>query len=264
MHTTTQRLTRWAVVGLLAAVAVGAWGCRRHRPAIHNGQLSERYERSLLRLASRETGCEEAMLSPALLTRGDPAVYTVSGCQQPVEYWLRCRTPRAVRCDWERVTPLAETAAANMQCTANAMSQQPTQQPTTRYASGCGRQAPFTISCNAVGCGWAMSGPIEGAGPPVAAGDSQVAVQTGQPGQGGAPGQNLQQQLMTQRDAIMSCLDDVSGLALTLRWTAQGQVILQIPQELTNTAAEGCIRAAVGALQVPPQAQPGEVTVNLQ
>lgn len=259
----TQRLGRWAVVALIATVAVGAWGCRRARPAVQNGQLNPRYERQLLQIASRDTRCPVGQLSIGLLTPGDPAVYTVNGCTQPREYWLRC-THRGRRCAWRPVTPLAETASANIQCAAPQIQVQPTQAPNVRYASGCGRQAPFTISCNTVACGWAVSGPIEGAGPAVAAQQPQVAVQATQPGQpSAATGEDLQNRLMTQREAILSCLDNAAGLALTLRWTAEGQVFLEIPPELSNTAAEGCIQAAVGVLRVQA-AQPGQITVQLQ
>lgn len=260
----TQRIGRWAVLALIATVAVGAWGCRRGRPAVANGQLNPRYERQLIQIAARDTRCPPGQLSISLLAQGQPAVYSVMGCQQPREYMLRCGR-RGRRCAWRPVTPLAQTAAANIQCAAPQIQVQPTQMPNVRYATGCGRQAPFTISCNTVTCGWAVSGPIEGAGPAVAAQQPQVAVQAAQPGQpnGAAAGENLQNQLMTQREAILSCLDNAAGLALTLRWTAEGQVFLEIPPELSNTAAEGCIQAAVGVLRVQA-AQPGQITVQLQ
>ncbi len=259
-HRTTQSAGRVALVALIAVTGVIAAGCGR-RAVRRDGELNAHYERTLLHIAARDTGCPAQQLAPALLAPGDPAVYSVNGCGAPVEYYLVCGR-RGRRCRWERVTPLEQTAAASLQCSPQAVQQQPTQAPTTRYAAGCGRQAPFTLGCNQVACGWAMSGPMEGAGPAVAAGQPQVAVQASQPV--GNAGADLQQRLMGQREAILSCLDDVSNLSLTLRWTAAGQVILQIPPELTNTAAEGCIEAAVGALTVQAPSQPGQITVVLQ
>ncbi|MGE0792238.1 MAG: hypothetical protein AB7S26_41580 [Sandaracinaceae bacterium] len=246
------------MVGLVLVGALGAWGCRRHG-ASTTGALTARQERNLLHLASRDTRCPANQLQVILLQPGTPAIYSVQGCQ-PVEYSLHCR---GRRCNWRRIDQLEMTAGANLQCPPQMIQQSMTQTPVTRYATGCGRQAPYTVSCNAMACGWTMSGPVEGASAAVAQQGGGVVVQPAGP-TSDANGANLQARLLSQRDAILSCLDDAGELVLTVRWTAQGQVMLQIPPELANTAAEGCIQAAVGALSVPAQSQPGQVSITVQ
>src|SRR5690606_5837206 len=76
------------------------------------------------------------------------------------------------------------------------------------------------------------------------------------------PSAVLQSQVQQQREAILSCVDSPS-LTLRLRWTADGQVILQMPQELLGTAAEGCLQALLGGMRVVAQAD-GEIVVPLQ
>ncbi len=251
---------RWAVVALIALTAVGTMGCGRRARRIQNA-LHARYQQNLVRLAARDTGCPPQALSSGQIAQD---VYTVTGCSQPVEYLLACGR-RGRRCRWIRIAPLNEAAAAALQCQPQMVQQQPTQMPNTRYAVGCGRQAAFSMQCAGRSCGWAMSGPPQGVAP-------TVAVQPqGQPAppqayvaapaaQGGAAA--VQSQLMTQREAILSCVD-VGSINVTVRWTAQGAVQIALPPELVGTAAAGCIQAAVGTLRIVTQ-QAGEITIPVQ
>ncbi|MEQ8453377.1 MAG: hypothetical protein RLO52_01530 [Sandaracinaceae bacterium] len=257
--TRTTTMTRLALVAVLSLTMIGAWGCRRRPPVTASGALSARYERTLIRTAARDTGCPAGQLTPMQVHVG-PQVWSVTGCASPVEYWLQCS--RRNRCSWRRVPLLNESAAATLQCPPQAIQQQPSPQPNVRFAAGCGRQQPFTVACNGAGCGWAPAGPIQG---------GQVA--QGQPQQGQqqpqtvtvqvtTPSTNLQSQIEAQREAILSCID-TAALTLTVRWTSQGQVILQLPPELAGTVAEACIQAAVGSLTVAAN-QAGEVVIPLQ
>lgn len=262
MRTTLQNsFWRGALLALVVLGTLGASGCgRRARIAAARADSRfARYERNLMRLGARDTGCAPAQLQ-AQMVQSEPGVYAVIGCSQPVDYWLRCG--RRNRCQWERVPLLNETAAPSLQCAPQMIQQQPSQAPNVRYAAGCGQMQPFTITCNPGGCMWAAAGPPQPAGAPA---QQQVAVQTqaqAPPAQGPADPAALQSQVQAQREAILSCIDS-GTLSLRLRWTADGQVILQLPAELQGTAAEGCIQAAVGALRVSAQ-QAGEVVVPLQ
>ena len=261
-RTTLNSFWRGALLAFVVVGALGASGCgRRARIArIAAGQADsrfQRYERNLMRLGARDTGCPEAQLQ-AQMVQAEPGVYAVIGCAQPFDYWLRCG--RRNRCQWVRVPLLNESAAPSLQCAPQMIQQQPSQAPNVRYAAGCGRIQPFTVSCNPGGCMWAAAGPPQAAAPPQ---QQQVVVRppTTQ-GQPPADPAALQSQVQAQREAILSCIDS-GTLSLHLRWTADGQVILQLPVELQGTAAEGCIQAAVGALRITAQ-QAGEVVVPLQ
>jgi hypothetical protein len=63
--------------------------------------------------------------------------------------------------------------------------------------------------------------------------------------------------LDAQRDAILTCTERTS-VAVTARWDATGTVTVALGGELAGTPAEGCVRSAVGAQQVPAGAA-GEV-----
>ena len=288
MSKKTSYVWRGAMVVLIGLMAVGTVGCRRRGPRTANGGLSVRYQRNLLRLAARATGCSEVQLTPMQIGAG-PDVYTVTGCQTPVEYWLRCGR-RGRRCRWEQLPTLNQQAAAALQCQPQMIQQQLTQQPNTRVATGCGRQAMFGVACNGESCGWAMASNLQTAGgagqippppaqplppppatasvasPPAAASvASPPATASVAPAPAatatGAAGAVIGQ-LQAQREAILSCTEAPS-IDLTIRWTAQGQLLVQLPQGQAGTPAEGCIQAALGTVQVPPQ-QAGEVTVRVQ
>lgn len=255
-------------IGVVAMVAVAAWaamGCGGRRARVRAARMQQ-YEREMMRHAQRDTGCHASQLSPQQI-HPDPRVYTVLGCAQPVEYWLQCG-PRGLRCRLRDVPPLNRIASASLQCPPEMIQPQPTQSPMIRYATGCGRTAPYTMQCNAAACGWAQTGAVQAAGGGVyvvpqaqaqeAPAQQQVVVQ----GQAAAPAATLQTQVQTQREAILSCIDSAT-VTLRLRWTSDGQVSVQLPPELVGTAAEGCIQAAVGALRVSAQ-QSGEIMVPLQ
>jgi hypothetical protein len=245
----------WLVV-VAAAAVLGGTGC--HRRAVVSDARLQRYAERLIREAARDTGCDAGQLAPSQIA-AQPAVFTVTGCAHPIEYWLECS--RRGRCRWRNVAGLNEAAAASLACAPPSIRQQPSQAPNVRFASGCGRTAPFTMTCNGVACGWSQSGPVQAqAGVPTVA----------QPPSGGVvvvPQQQpvpnaIQSQVQAQREAILSCVDD-GNLTLTLRWTADGQVLVQLPPELVGTAADGCVQAVLGGMRVRAQAS-GQVVVPIQ
>jgi hypothetical protein len=253
---TRQTALKACIAVLIGAAALGTMGCRRGAGIVTDRQMA-RYEEQLVRVAARDTGCHHSQLSPSRLA-GDPAVYTVTGCAQPVEYWLQCSRRR---CTWRNLPTLNESAAAQLQCAPASIQQQPSQAPNVRFANGCGRMQPYTIACNGQACGWAPSGPAQG-GPAPQVAQPQVAAVAPPAPPPQPPSAVLQTQVQQQREAILSCVDSPS-LTLRLRWTADGQVILQMPQELLGTAAEGCLQALLGGMRVVAQAD-GEVVVPLR
>jgi hypothetical protein len=251
MKSTSGRWAPWVAV-VLAAFAIAGAGCGGNR-ARRDARLQERQARNLLRQASRDTGCAEGTLSPQQIA-DNPPVYTVTGCTVPIEYWLECRGRGGRNCDWRPVPLLNQQAAMPLQCPPQAIQQQPGQAPNTRFASGCGQMAPFAIACNGAACGWTQTGPTQG---------QQVAMVAG-PGQpGGSPAASaLETQVQMQREAILSCVD-TGQITLSLRWSAQGEVVVALPQNLTGSPAEACIHAVLGAIRVQA-GQPGEITVPVQ
>ncbi len=250
------RAWRFWVAAVLAVAAVAAGGCRRTR-VVDAGQM-QRYVAHVVRLAARDTGCPEGQLAPMQIAT-EPPVFTVTGCgNPPVEYWLNCGRRR---CSWRNVPRLQETASPALACAPDGILLQPTQVPNVRYATGCGRIAPFTIACNGAACQWAMNGPVQqgapvAAPPPPQAPPATAVVVAPQPG---APPTVIQSQVEAQREAILSCIDSGS-LTLRVRWTAEGQVLVQLPADMAGPAAEGCIQAVLGGLRVTAHAA-GEVVV---
>ncbi len=253
---------RGAVVALVALMAAGAFGCRRH-VVVQDGRAA-RYQQHLIRYAARDTGCQAGQLTPMQIGQ-QPGVYTVTGCSFPVEYWLQCGR-RGRHCRWRRIPTLNEQAAATLACQPQMIQQQFTQAPNVRVAAGCGRQATFQIACNGEACGWAMAGPIGGAAaatPPPGYGGATVVQPTTQPAAGPPVDTTaVQAQLQQHREAILSCIDG-PGVNLTVRWTAQGVVQIALPPELAGSAAEGCIQAALGTLRIAAS-QAGQITVPVQ
>jgi len=268
MSSTTSHLWRGTILVLVALTAMGAMGCRRRGRT--PGAVSARYQRNLLRLAARDTGCAANQLQPMQIT-GDPAVFAVTGCTFPIEYWLQCGR-RGRRCRWSRVPTLNEQAAAPLQCQPQMIQQQLTQAPNMRVAMGCGRQATFGMACNGSACGWAMAGPAQAPTPAATAavppppGGAQVSAVPPPPGaQAGAqPADNsaVTGQLQAQREAILSCLDSPS-VTLHIQWTADGMIHVTLPPELAGSAAEGCVQAAVSMLRITAQSA-GQMTVPVQ
>lgn len=256
------RAWRAWVIGLVAVASLAAMGCRA-RVVVRADPRVERYARNLVRVAARDTGCHPSQLAPVQVA-AEPAVFTVTGCQTPVEYWLQCGRRN---CNWRRVATLNESAAPVLQCAPHMIQVQPTQTPNVRFAAGCGRIAPFTVACNGAACGWSPSGPVQAGGGPVAAAPPQqpppaTAVVVPGPQPQAAPPTALQSQVQSQREAILSCIDSGS-LTLRLRWTSDGQVVVQLPADLVGTAAEGCIQAVLGGMRVAAQAA-GEIVVPVQ
>ncbi len=265
MSKMTSQAWRGAVLVLIALTAVGAIGCRRGG-RIQTG-LSVRYQRNLLRLAARDTGCAVNQLAPMQIGAG-PDVFAVTGCSFPVEYWLQCGR-RGRRCRWSRVPTLNEQAAPVLQCQPQMIQQQLTQAPNMRIAVGCGRQATFAMTCNGAACGWTMTGPAQApapgaiaAVPPPPGGAVGVAAVPPPPGGATGDGTIVAGQLQAQREAILSCLDSPS-VVLSIRWTTDGVIQVRLPPELAGSAAEGCVQAALSTIRVTAQ-QAGEITVPVQ
>lgn len=249
--------TRAALLAVLTLSLLVAGGCRRRAPlGSPGGGLDHREYSQLMRYATRHTGCGEAVLTPTLISTA-PNVYSVTGCAQPVEYWQHCSRRR---CRWRRIEPAHETAAEWLQCQPTMVQQQMTAAPTTRTVVGCGQALTLTLGCDGRTCVWnpAMQGQQQVYAQTPAAPPPPRDVQVG-----GGASMLLSAQVQAQREAVLSCVDPGASLTLSLRWTAEGSVLLQLPPELAGTASEGCIQAALGALQVAAQA-PGQVRVPVR
>jgi hypothetical protein len=248
--------SRAVLVALIALTAASCGGRRARIEARRNEQLN----RQLVQTASRQTGCPPGTLTPQQIADAPP-VYTVTGCTTPIEYWLQCSGRGNRNCDWRNVALLNEAAAMPLGCPPQGIQQQLTAAPNMRYATGCGRTAAFTIACNGAACGWAQSSPVQG-GTGVAVQQPQQPQQFPMQPQAQTPNAAIQAQVQMHREAILSCLDEGS-ITLSFRWTADGQVLVQLPTNLQGSAAEGCINAVLGAIRVSAS-QPGEMSVPVQ
>jgi len=244
---------RGGVVVALALTMALAFGCGR-RGVVQDGS-SARQQRELLRYGARHTGCPAGQLQGVMINQSPP-VWAVMGCTQPREYWLSCARRR---CRWERIHTLNEIAAQTMQCPPQMIQQQLTQTPNLRVATGCGQQMTYAMQCNGRSCDWAPAGAPTPVAPAATAGGGTPVTPTAQPP---ASGGSLTGQLQSQREAILSCTD-ADTIELTLRWTADGTVQVQLPPALAGSAAEGCIQAALSNLRVQAD-QPGSVTIPVQ
>jgi hypothetical protein len=266
VHRITER--KVLLAGLVAFVALASIGCGR-RTVVITGARYEQYEANLLRFAARDTGCHPSQLVPQQIA-SDPPVLTVTGCAQPVEYWLRCvRGGR--NCRWLQIPPVTHQASPLLACPPEMVAPQPGPAPHVRFASGCGRGVQLAMTCNTAACGWAPVGPVQVMGvaaapPPVQAPPMQssatVVVQAPPVSAASPMGGSVQAQLEAQREALLSCVD-AGSVVLRMRWTADGQVIAQLPPELVGTAADGCIQAVLGSVRVQAQAA-GEIVLPLQ
>lgn len=248
-----------ACIAILIGLTAFSVGCRRRVVGVSAEQMA-RYEQNLIRIAARDTGCHAGQLSAHQIS-SDPPVLTVTGCAEPADYWLRCAR-RGRSCRWQNVASLNVSAAVPMQCAPEGIQQQFSQSPNVRFALGCGQTQPFTVVCNGEGCGWAPSGPPQATHAVMQQPTAQPVVVAPPAPPPQAPSAALQTQVQQQREAILSCVDAPS-LTLRLRWTNDGQVIVQMPQELLGTAAEGCLQALLGGMRVAAEAS-GEVVVPLQ
>ena len=246
----------------LAALTLSVSGCGRGRHAIAPNGLSAHEHELLLATASQTTGCPAGALSAEAIS-STPVVMTVTGCGAPVEMLQVCGR-RGRRCQWEPLARIEESAAGALQCPPQQIQQQPGQMPNQRWVQGCGRSAGFALNCGGAMCAWAQAGPVQMQGPAQFQAPQQQQQQTVTVQGNGSmnPGGNLEAQVAAQREILMSCIDS-GNLVLNLRWTAEGQVLVSLPDNLAGTAAEGCIQAALGALRVQA-ASPGEITVPIQ
>lgn len=246
---------------VLAALVLGA--CGGSRSPLDNPRLLARYERNLPAAAARDSGCAPGAITATRVAR---EVWVAQTCNLPIEYRIECA---GRSCNWIRLPTLNEQAAPLLQCQPQLIQQQPAGVPTVRVASGCGRQATFSLTCNGPACGWSATSAVVTLAPqtvdPVAPLGSEPAPPrvTTSGGEGGDPSASLQSQVELQRDALMSCIEGAEGtITLTLRWTGDGRVNIVLPPQMAGTVAEGCIQAILGALSVSAQS-PGEVVVPL-
>lgn len=138
---------------VLAPLLAAFGGCRHRYDPVHNPARIERFERNLIRLAARDSGCAEVQVQPV---RIGETLWVANTCTGPREYFLGCRARgrRWSHCRWRRIDTVAEAAAPALQCPAAQVGQQLGASPHERVAVGCGRQVAMQLQCNQVGCGW--------------------------------------------------------------------------------------------------------------
>ncbi|MGE0787410.1 MAG: hypothetical protein AB7S26_17185 [Sandaracinaceae bacterium] len=160
---------------LVLTVALGALaiGCRRRDAPTQDARRVERYERSLIRLASRDSRCSPVEVQPVRIAED---VWTANTCAGPFDYHLYCRSRgrRWANCSWHRIPRVEEAAQNVLMCPMTAVLQEPTAQPLVRFANGCGRRVQMNLACNQVGCGWLAAGPPTG--PPASQTNATVVV----------------------------------------------------------------------------------------
>lgn len=250
-----RHLLRGALL-LAVGLTMLAPGCRGRRARLLDARAARVSTVSTVQLTAtvqRDTGCPAAQVATAQIN-ASPPVYTVQACGTSAEYWGLCD---GRGCQWSRIADMSGLAAGPLSCGASTIVEQPTGQPLVRNAVGCGRMLAFTLMCTPSSCSWSQTGPVQGSGGFVATNTPPPPPPTGS-----GPGANLQAQITTQRDAILSCVD-VPSFNLTLRWTPEGQVTVQLPPEIAGTSAEGCVQAAVGQLSVRAEAS-GQVIIPVQ
>ena len=156
-----------AKAGLAFAVALGALagGCHHRRDVVHDARRIAQFERNLVALAARDTGCATVQVQPVRI--GDQA-WVANTCVGPREYFLDCRSRRSrwASCRWQRVATVGESTTGVLGCPPPSIEQELGPAPTTRFASGCGRRVQVSLRCNELGCGWVPDGAPSGAPPP--------------------------------------------------------------------------------------------------
>jgi hypothetical protein len=152
---------------ILIAAAVSALlpasGCRRHyrTDPLYDADRIERYERNLVRIAARDSGCPPTYVAPVRIA---DTVWGVNTCSGPREYFLSCRSRgrRWANCRWDPIEPMVEAAARALQCPPHALVVQNGPVATTRSAQGCNGSVQLSLRCSDVGCGWLPDGPPAG------------------------------------------------------------------------------------------------------
>lgn len=160
----------WAILGLSIGLAL-VTGCRHRHDPVYDARRVERYERNLIELAARESGCSPVQIVPV---RVGETLWVANTCSGPREYFLDCRSrgARWASCRWDRIATVPEAAASQLGCPPQALAQQPGPVPTTRYVQGCGMWLQLSLRCNSVACGWIADGPpqraVQASAPPPA------------------------------------------------------------------------------------------------
>jgi hypothetical protein len=154
----------WAILFVVASSGA-LLGCRNRYDPVRDPHRIARFERNLIPIAARDSGCSPLQVQPV---RIGETVWTANTCTGPREYLLACRSRgrRWASCRWERMPTLDEAAAQVLGCPPHAITQHPGFAPTTRVADGCGYRAQMSVRCNGVACGWMADGPPMGGGAP--------------------------------------------------------------------------------------------------
>lgn len=158
-------MRRWGTLGMVVVLGIVAGACGRYRyDPLYNPRRLAGFERNLVRIAARDSGCSPVQVATARVAE---TVWAVNTCTGPREYFLACRQRgrRWANCGWDRIATVNESAAPVLACPPQAIGQQASTSPVTRYAAGCGRQVQMSLRCNPVGCGWMPDGPPVGGAP---------------------------------------------------------------------------------------------------
>jgi hypothetical protein len=144
--------------GILLLVVLGATACRNRYDPVHNDRRVARFERNLISIAARDSGCSPMQVQPM---RVGETVWVANTCSGAREYHLACRSRgrRWANCGWTPIAPMPMTAAQVLQCPPQAIAQQPGPMPLVRMAQGCGRGVQMSLRCNEAACGWMPDGP---------------------------------------------------------------------------------------------------------
>ncbi len=155
----------WMLWFAVAALVVSSAGCRRRYDPVHHAGRVDRYERNLVEIAARDSGCSPVQVQ---LVRAAETLWVANTCTGPREYFLDCRSRgrRWASCRWDRIATVSEAAAPVLSCPPQGIAQAPGPGPVTRVAQGCGLSVQMSLRCNSVGCGWLADGPPLGALPP--------------------------------------------------------------------------------------------------
>jgi hypothetical protein len=77
----------WGILGLIAFFVVLSAGCRHRYDPVYNSRRMERFERRLIEVSARDSGCSPVAVSPM---RVGELVWVVNTCTGPREYFLDC------------------------------------------------------------------------------------------------------------------------------------------------------------------------------
>jgi hypothetical protein len=160
-----RNLTLTLATLLVLSACGGARAALQVQPFPGDREATGRRLESLARTYENTFGCTET--DTIVITGMSVGVYGVSGCNTQRDYMLSCRPgggygPRMI-CEWQMMPDLAQQAAADMNCAADAIDFQ-NGGPGQRVANGCGFRAMYMLQCGG-SCMWMLAGRIEQVGP---------------------------------------------------------------------------------------------------